>query len=466
MKKHNLKIILMLVWTMVSNSIYGQDKRITAKIDSVMRIASARGIFNGNILVMRNGKTLYQGSLGYADGSKKSMLNENMIFDIGSVSKEFNGTSIMILKERKLLSLDDPISKFLPELPEWANKVKVRNLINYTSGIPIFDALSNETDSVIWKNLMSLKQLKAEPGTTYIYNHYNVYLQMRIVEKISGLTYAGFVRKNIFIPCKMSNSVIDQPLSASNAAKAFDSEFRATAYTQGMTGWVRLPAIDLYRWTNALDNYKIINEESYKELAVNFPGGESSIGSTGFENNKLAWHRHQGSNSNYEALLFNNLKDGITIIMMTNNQQMKVDGIKDAITAVVKNTPVTVPRKSVYLEVREKMLADIDKGIAYFNQLKASEQGTYDFSFEIGDLISSGKYLQRRALYDHAIRLFEMAVKLNAKPADVSYGYELMGECYVKKNEKEKAIKAYSKAVEIDPGNKNARGVLLELDKK
>jgi CubicO group peptidase (beta-lactamase class C family) len=465
MKKYSLRIVLVLVWIMISNGSYAQNK-ITARIDSVMQIASKRGIFNGNILVIKNGKTLYKGSLGYADASKKNKLSEDMLFDIGSITKEFNGTSIMILKERKLLSLDDPISKFFPTLPDWANKVKVRNLINYTSGIPIFDALANETDSVIWSNLTSLKQLKFEPGTTYIYNHYNVYLQDRIIEKLSGMSYAEFVRKNIFLPCKMENAVIDYPTDAAWIAKAFDNESKPTTYAQGMTGWVRLPAMDLYRWANALDNYKVITEESYKELAVNFPGGESSIGSTGFENNKLVWHRHQGSNSNYEALLFNNLKDSITVIMMTNNQQMKVDGIKDAIFAIVKNAPVAVPKKSVYLEIREKMLADIDKGIAYFNQLKANGQENYDFSFEIGDLISSGKYLQRRARYDDAIRLFEMAVKLDAKPNDISYGYELMGECYVKKNEKDNALKAYSKAVEIDPGNKNAKGVLMEITKK
>ncbi len=464
MKKTKFGILVLVVLAAIGSSCFGQGN-ITARIDSLMRTANDRGIFNGNILVARKGKIIYSSALGYAQADKSKKLDREMIFDIGSISKEFNGVAIMILKDRKLLSIEDPISKFLPELPDWATKVKIRHLISYTSGIPIFDALATETDSVIQKNLLSLKTLKFEPGTAYIYNHYNVYLQMRIIEQVSGLKYADFIKKNILEPLKMKHSFVDYPTSAERMAKAFDSEMRPVNYTQGMSGWVRLNITDLYKWTAALDSYKIISAESYRELAVNFAGGESSLGSTGFEGEQLLWHQHQGSNSNYEALLYHNLKDALTIVMMTNNQQMKVHGLKSAIIAIVKNEAFTIPKKSVYLEVREKMLNDIDKGIAYYKNLKAQQQESYDFSFEIGDLISTGKYLQRRARYDDAIRIFAMAVELDAIPADVSYGYELMAETYLKKGNKTDAITWYQKAISIDSNNKNAKGMIATLSK-
>ncbi|MFI5452237.1 tetratricopeptide repeat protein [Pedobacter sp. UC225_61] len=148
---------------------------------------------------------------------------------------------------------------------------------------------------------------------------------------------------------------------------------------------------------------------------------------------------------------------------MTNHQQMKVHGLRAAIFGAIKNQAVSVPKKSVYLEVREKMLADINKGLAYYNQLKAMAQDTYDYSFELGDLLSSGKFLQRRKHFDDAIRLFEIAVKLEGRPSDISYGYELMADTYFKKGDRASALKFYAKALETDEANKNARGMLDTL---
>jgi CubicO group peptidase (beta-lactamase class C family) len=223
-----------------------------ARIDSVMQVAYQRGVFNGNILVARKGKIIYKKAWGYADGRRKKLLTTDMRFDIGSISKEFNGTGIMLLKERGKLSLDDPISKFMPLLPPWAHRVNIRHLINYTSGIPLFDATSAETDNQILGNLMALKALSFEPGSAYIYNHYNVYLQERIIEKVSGLPYADFITENILKPCGINNTIINYPVNGAGMARAFNNEFIETPYAQAMTGWLRLPVTDLYKWTENL----------------------------------------------------------------------------------------------------------------------------------------------------------------------------------------------------------------------
>ncbi|WP_175269209.1 serine hydrolase domain-containing protein [Mucilaginibacter humi] len=258
-----------------------------------MQLANSRGIFNGNILVAQKGKIIYENSPGYADGSKNKMLTPAFKFDIGSVSKEFNGAAIMLLQQRGQLSLDDPINKYLPDLPPWAAKVKIRHLLTYTSGIPIFAPLATEGDSLINANLHSLKALQFEPGTAYIYNHYNVYLQMRIVEKVSGKTYKEYITQNIFKPLGMDGAVVDLSPDDPQMAMAFDQNFKNSPYIQNMTGWVRLTARDLYKWSVALNQNKLLNKASFTQLAYNFPNGESSIGTVGFSND-MAWHRHRG----------------------------------------------------------------------------------------------------------------------------------------------------------------------------
>lgn len=437
------------------------SQKEAALIDSVMQVALRRGIFNGNIIVAQKGKIIYQQSLGSADGSDNNQLNSSLCFDIGSVSKEFNGTAIMILKEQGKLSLDNTLSTYFPEFASWAQQVRISHLINYTSGIPILTP--SNTDADIYASLLALKNLSFEPGKGYIYNHVNVYLQMRIIEKVSGQSYAAFIQQYILAPAGMTETRVDFPADAAGMARAFDNERRLTPYGQNMTGWVRLPIGDLYKWAEALHQYRIISRESFTELAANFPGGESSLGTTGFENGTLTWHQHQGSNSNYEAVLYSYFPDQVTIVMMTNNQQMKVLPLKSTILAILQHQPFTVPKRSLYLAIRDKILANADTGIAYYLQLRLSQRDTYDFSFEIGDLISTGKYLQRRSRYDDAIRLFKMAVQLDGKPADFSYGYELIGECYRQKGDKKLALEYYRKAVDKNPDNKNAANMIESM---
>jgi CubicO group peptidase (beta-lactamase class C family) len=312
---------------------------------------------------------------------------------------------------------------------------------------------------------MSLKTLNFEPGTAYLYNHYNVYLQMRIVEKVSGMRYADFISKAILGPCGMTSSLIDVPADSEIMARAFNNEYEETPYLQGMTGWVRLPILDLYRWTECLHSGRILSKESLRELSYNFPGGESSLGTTGFENGELVWHQHQGSNSNYEAFFYCNVKDSISIVLTTNQQQLKVYAIKSALLEAIKGTPVTVPKKSVYLEIRERMLADLNKGLAYYNQLKAERQDVYDFSNETADMINTGRFLLRRHKFDEAIRLFSIAARLGGRSGDVSYAYELTADCYLKKGDRGQALVYYRKALDADAGNKNAEGMLATLFK-
>ncbi|CAM3968562.1 CubicO group peptidase, beta-lactamase class C family [Pedobacter westerhofensis] len=456
------RIFPFLMLLFITSALHAGDPQ-SRKIDSLMQVSMQRGVFNGNILVARHGKIIYQASLGFADGSRTKKLNPDLSFDIGSICKEFNGTGIMILKERGLLSLDDPISKFFPALPAWAAKVKVRHLLNYTSGIPLFSPTAADSDQEMLKNLMELKELSFESGTAYIYNHYNVYLQMRMIEKISGQSYADFVTKNILIPCKMSHSKLNYPTNGPGMAIAFNNDFQTTRYAQEMTGWLRLPVRDLYQYITKLESYSLISKESFRELAENFPGGESSLGSTGFENGELTWHQHQGSNSNYEALVYSDLKSGVRIVMMTNNQNFKVHALKSAILSILKDEPFTIPKRSVYLDIRDKILADHEKGLQFFSALKADHQDQYDFSFETGDLISTGKYLQRRNKLEEAISLFHLAILPEAKPADLSYGYELIGESYLKLDKKQEAAIYFKKAIATDPGNKNAAGLLNTL---
>src|SRR5438552_9365692 len=93
--------------------------------------------FNGNVMVIKQGKVIYKQTLGYADYSSKRPLNDSSAFELASVSKQFTAMGIMICKEKGLLSYDDNIKKFFPDLPY--DKITVRNLLTHTSGLPSYE---------------------------------------------------------------------------------------------------------------------------------------------------------------------------------------------------------------------------------------------------------------------------------------------------------------------------------------
>lgn len=449
---------------LISVSLSAQTPLQLKHIDSLMQTASVRGVFNGTLLVAKHGKMVYHKAWGYADAHKTKLVTTAMLFDIGSISKEFNGIGIMLLKEQGKIKLDDPVSKYLKGMPDWADKVQIKHLINYTSGLPNFKAQSEETDQELLDSLKGLTKLKFEPGSAYIYAHANVYLQKRIIEKVSGLSYAAFINKYIFRPCGMKQSIMDADLKRPDVAKAFDNDFNATPYIQLTTGFPRLTSADLYTFITCLEAFKIISKESFDQLAVNFPGGESSLGTTGFKSGKLEWHRHQGSNSNYEALIYTDHCQEISIVMETNNQNFKVDAIKGAILAILQDQPFHIPKKSVYLDIRDKMLKNREQGLAFYKHIKAYGQDQYDFGFEAGDLISTGKYLQRRNRFNDAISMYALAAPLCARNTDLSYSYELTAECYLKKGDNMQAKIWYEKALKANAGNKNAKGMITTLN--
>ncbi|WP_167346144.1 serine hydrolase [Pedobacter ginsenosidimutans] len=452
-------LFIVLVFSFTSKA----QRSAKLQIDSLMSIAHQRGIFNGNILVANHGKVIYEKSFGFADAEKKIPLKKEMRFDIGSISKEFNGAAIMLLAEHGKLSLDDELLKYFPDLPLWAKDIKIKHLINYTSGIPVLGPQFDATDTLILKSLKNLKEIVAAPGTLYIYNHINVSLQRDIIEKVSGMSYAAFLEDHIFPLADMNQSAVDYPIASKDMARAFDEDGKNVEYAQQTKGWVRLPVRDLYKWFIALDANKVISPESVKVLGNNFPGGESSLGTAEFLADTLVWHQHQGSNSNYEAAFYHDRRNGVSVVMMTNNQQMKVWPLKTAIVNIINGKPFAVPKKSLYLSIRDKILADFTKGMDYYHELKISGQDRFDFSFEIGDLISVAKYLQRRGRFDDAISVLKEAVSLPARPQDLSYGYEIMGECFQKKNANALALECYQNALAKYPANKNAEGMILKL---
>jgi CubicO group peptidase (beta-lactamase class C family) len=151
--------------------------------------------FNGNILIAEKGKVIYKKSFGFSNETTKEKLNENSIFELASVSKQFTAMAIVILKEKGQLKYDDKISKYIPELK--AYNITIRNLLNHTGGLPdykeVMDSVFDKSKIATNKDVISIfAQLKPEvlfePNTKWEYSNTGYALLASIIEKVSGMS--------------------------------------------------------------------------------------------------------------------------------------------------------------------------------------------------------------------------------------------------------------------------------------
>ncbi len=439
---------LALASVLFSGLLTAQDK--AKEIESLMQKAHEIGIFNGNVFAGAGGRVIYEGSFGYADADKTALLTSQYRFYIGSISKEFNGAGILLLNQQGRLRLDEKLSKYVDGLPPWSSTVEVQHLLNYTSGIP----------DVSMDELRSLKELAFRPGTAFLYTLPNVELQKKIIEKITGVGYRQFVETRLFHPCGVAND------TTGPIASAFDNLFKPVKFEGTMEPEMVLTARDLHQWMSCLNEGIILRGPSLQKLAEGFGGNESSLGSAQVENGRLMTHQHQGSGNNYEALAFSRASDGIDVILMTNNQNFKLYQLKDAILAIVDGKPYEAPKKSIYLDIRQGFEANLEDGMAEYLAKREAGKDTYDFASEPLDLINTGKYLMRRHKLDDAIALFHLSTTFALKPADLSYAYELIADCYAQKGSKAMAVFYFRKAIETDAANKSAKGKLAGLSQQ
>jgi len=463
----NFKLIMkqtfLLFFTISACFIVAGQSNKVKRIDSLMRAANEIGVFNGNVLIAMDKKIIYRAEIGYADTTKTKSLRPELRLAIGSITKEFNSVGVIMLREKHNLSLNDKVSKYLPELPKWADKIQIKNLLQYTSGLPQSAA---ESDSEYLQSLMKLEKLEFEPGTSYNYSNDNVFLQREVIKKVTDLSYKEFIKKYIFKPLKMDAVLIDASTTNPYIAQSFDNDYNETTTSQGKNE-LYLTIDDLYKWSEAINTYKLIDKKSTLELSESFNGKESSLGEAKFDNDKFKLHIHQGSGNNYEALLYSNPEDNLTILLMTNNQNFKVHQLKDAIVHILNDRPYIVHKKSIYLDIRKKLLNDFNQGIAFYNQIKSTQKNKYDLDGEVFDLYNTGKYLMRRNRFDDAIKIFYLSTILDLKNSGgISYAFTLIGECYFKSGSKEMAAIYYKKALELDATNKTAEGMLKEISRE
>ncbi len=450
-------VLLMIIFSCNSRNLKTEKSSIFSnRIDSLMTKSYERGLFNGNVLVVKNNSVVYQKSFGFTDETKQTSLTDKSIFNPGSIAKEFNAVSIMILVERGLLSLDDPISKFNLGLPKWSEKVTIRHLINYASGIPrIENGLKvPKNDEEAWEILRNNDTLLFEPGTGYRYDNGNVFLQRRIIEKVTGMSFEEFVIKNITIPLKMTSSVFEPQLGYKNRTSCFDMDNVRCPELKFISGWLWVDINDLYKWIHAMNTNRLISKESFQILLKN-PYAKEQGGSLGtyFENEEL--QRHNGISYKFESIFLNDMKNNVTVILLSNNLN-KVWSLGHTIHDIMLGKAYEIPKRSVYQSLRKQSQTDINKAIETYYSLKKTSEKEYSFE-NPGELNTLGYELLRANKINESIAIFKLATKEFPKNANI---FDSLGEAYFTNKQYDLALDCYHKAISLGGTNGNAEKMI------
>src|SRR5882724_2920372 len=279
------RIAILVILAFAATTGFAQNQLpadLTQKIDKLAADVLAKtGVPSASLAIVKNGQVVYVKAYGEARIESKTPATPDMRYSIGSISKQFTAAAILLLQEQGKLSLDDKVSKFIPDLTR-ANEVTIRQLLSHTSGYqdywPQDYVMPTMLQPVTAQRIMdgwARKPLDFEPGSKWQYSNTNYVIAGVIIEKASGKSLLEFMQEKIFTPLGMK-SVASMDITKASASDPVGYLRYALgplrpAPKEGK-GWLfaagelAMTAEDLAKWDIAVMDQKILQPASYREL--------------------------------------------------------------------------------------------------------------------------------------------------------------------------------------------------------
>jgi CubicO group peptidase (beta-lactamase class C family) len=315
------------------------DDALAKRIDAVMAEIYKPGEPGAAIIVRKDGRTIFRKGYGMADMELGVPVEPDMVFRLGSITKQFTAVSILMLAEQGKLSLQDEITKFLPDLPTQGRTITIEHLLTHTSGLKSYTNLSEWLP--LWRKDMTVREIidltrdkpmEFAPGERWNYNNTGYVLLGAVIEKVSGLTYEDYVNKMMFGPLGLKHSYYG------NAERIIPR--RIPGYQMGKDGFVNAPYLsmtqpyaagsilssvdDLAIWNDAVFSGKLIKKEWLDKAFTPYPlkNGESTGYGFGWFIANYQGHRiieHGGGIHGFSTYEMTLPEDRIFLAILTNS---------------------------------------------------------------------------------------------------------------------------------------------------
>lgn len=406
--------------------------------------------FTGSVLVARAGTVVFRDAIASPPDEARQLLTSPS--NIASLAKPFTAMAVMMLAEKGRLSYDDLVARHVPELAGATPGITIRHLLTHTSGIPDVGDLGIDRPGLREGDVVDAVRTHharfARSGLRYRYSNPGYVILAMAVEHASGQTFDGFLQSAIFGPLGMHST---RP----------EGGPRKPDETKGDGGLVST-VDDLLKWDQALASDTLVRAKTLTEALVpaRVAEGESTYG-FGWNvaqrgGDTYMWH--QGNSGGQRAFIGRRLGDRIAVIILTRGNSRRME-IADAIVNIVQGRPFDPPK----LSIGRRLLATIDAqgieaAVAVYQQQRTTVGTRYDFSEP--ELNGLGYTLLDKSRNADAIRVFELNVRQFPSSSNV---YDSLGDALLRSGRRAEAAQAYSRTLELDPNNVNARAKLLQL---
>ncbi len=340
-----------------------------SKIDSIIKNKYVPDGFNGCVMVINDGKPFYKGCFGYERYDTKAPLSTSSVFELASCSKQFTAMAIMLLAQQGKLRYSDSVRKFIPDLPY--SGITIEELLTHTSGLPAYmKEMSKHWDKQKFAtnyDIMAVfkkdtPNVSFAPNEKFAYSNTGYVALSIIIEKASGMSFADFLRKNIFQPLKMNHSRVYNtrrskgetiPHYAYGYVHSLGSEaymlpdsisqYDFVRYLDAITGCgsVNSTIDDLRKWDEALRSNKLVGPEIMREAYskhILASGKQSDYGYGVFlvdEPGKERLTYHSGGWPGYHTFILRFLDQPKSVIILSNNEYSEVSEMVDKIAKIL-----------------------------------------------------------------------------------------------------------------------------------
>ncbi len=345
------------------------DER-AAQVDALMAGWSDKP--GAAVLVVQDGRVLLSKGYGLANVEGKEQIRPDTVFDLASVSKQFTAMAILMLAERGKLSLDDPLTKFFPEFPAYAQKITVRHILNHTSGLPDYMGAFTSTGKIdkdwkaggfeptsadVVKLLSEQKEARFAAGEKWEYSNSGYVVLGQIVLKASGKPLPQFLKENVFEPLGMKSTLVADESRPKIKNRAISYAPEGDKYTNidytplnliYGDGNVNTTIEDMYKWDQALYTEKLVKAATLKQA---FTSGKLASGKEigyGFgwgigKYGDLETVSHSGGWAGFRTDIMRFPQQRFTVVVLSNFGAFRPASISKKVAAIYLADKLNLP---------------------------------------------------------------------------------------------------------------------------
>lgn len=473
---------------------------------------AANGQFNGNVLVAQNGETVYEQSFGYADFENRIANKKTTAFAIASITKTITATAVLQLVHSGKIRVGDAVRNYLPWFPY--GNITVRHLLSHTSGLPpynaFFDSLRRQQPGKVFSNAdvpgvfsSNPKPLLYQPGERGNYDNVNFLVLALLVEKVSGMPYAGYIQVHVLRPANMRSTALVPPrvqYGSQPLGRLAHPYLYPHRYSDSMVRASRVPYVasywsaynfsgfgdyvstvgDLLNYDRAYYSGKLLPASLQAEMFTPVPlnDGKANPGNFG-----LGWQVwtdtslgkvvfHSGNATGLSCVLIRNLSKHQTIVVF-DNIHSNAQSAGFAALRLLNGISLPPPKKSL-VAAYGKMLVKQGSAAArnLLNRLKSdslhyylSEDEMNSLGYDLmGGVNNPNPFRFPEAhKYAEALEVFRLNTELFP---DSWNAYDSYGEILFTLGRKAEAIAMYKRSLALNPQNENGKKFLEQLQAK